>query len=189
MATYTDFLNLELPAGSDYYNVGVTNANFQKLAAFLSSLSAEQVAYLNAAMDGVENVKQALDAQQVDLANKVNIEPTSVFDLPVATNVVNIARSSYGKTQLGLVICNIAVNKADSSSFSSGSVIATLPLGFRPTSTVYTLVATDSSPSGTRQSMRLRVRSTGEIDIHSVTGVDLSAVHAITGFIAFFVAV
>lgn len=98
MSTHTDFLNLELPAGSDYYNVGVTNANFQKLAAFLASLNAEQIAYLNSAMEGVQNVKQALDYVS---ANKVNAESPVLTGTPTAptaaitVNNTQIATTGY----------------------------------------------------------------------------------------------
>ena len=135
MATYTDFLNLELPTGSDYYNVGVTNANFQKLAAFLSSLSAEQVAYLNAAMDGVENVKQALDAQQVDLANKVNVGPSQEYDLSLSTGLVSHNACRFRKNSNSEVSINISVKTVDTGSsevIAPWTVIATLPVGFRP---------------------------------------------------------
>ena len=156
MATYTDFLNLELPAGSDYYNVGVTNANFQKLAAFLSSLSAEQVAYLNAAMDGVENVKQALDAQQVDLANKVNVG-YQWYDLELLNGFQVWSGMSLQYAKIGSMVTVRGIIIHESGVTPLQSEFAVLPEGFRPSGGFYVLLPISGAGVGGGGYVRMHI--------------------------------
>jgi len=72
----TSILGLDLPPYTAPADVMVLNSNFQKIddfggemKLFIDSLSAEQVAYFNSAMEGVTTVNQALDAHEANKAN------------------------------------------------------------------------------------------------------------------------
>jgi hypothetical protein len=84
-------LDLHLDAGTDYYNIGKFNENFQKLKTFMTSLSSEQIAYFNSAMEGVQNVGQALDHLHYVSENKVN----TAIPLEENTDLDDLAEGLY----------------------------------------------------------------------------------------------
>ena len=91
--------------------------------------------------------------------------PPQVYDLPLSEGITTAGETSYRKTQDGIIILNIGINR-NAVQTGDGATIATLPVGFRPKGIVYF----DASLQTTaRVSCAMSIGSTGEVRMYANT--------------------
>lgn len=122
------------------------------------------------------------DNRRIDelLSNKVNKEPPVQIPLPLGENFTG-SNSSYWKTQEGIVYIFLSGRKTDSSAFIVGDIVATLPIGFRPISTIYRAIVADTYPSGARQIANITITTDGKIYVDRNMNSDMAKFQAING--------
>lgn len=119
------------------------------------------------------------------LSNKVNVGASISYPLPFAAGIENYAshRSCYSKARdESCLFISISCKKTDGSTFVKDDVIATLPVGFRPTEYNSQIILLDSNPTGNRSIAALSIYTNGNIIIQNATSdASLLQAHAVIG--------
>ena len=128
------------------------------------------------------------DAFNTALANKVNIGAPQEYDIPFASIAQNQpgGRSVYWKNQLCEVGVRLFVSPVSGQEISDLSIIATLPVGFRPTSTMVMSLSVAAGVAGTYIGGALVLNPNGTIQYRG-TAMTITGGHNAFGFIMFVV--
>ena len=109
-----------------------------------------------------------------------NATPPQEFSLPLAVGIDAYGKSTYWKTQDGICFVNIAAHPS-SASIIDGSIIATLPEGFRPDMDTYA-AGHGFTHSGTRIALDVKVIPDGTIKIWTASALEFCS--CFVGFVA-----
>lgn len=125
-------------------------------------------------------LSQTLDGQEFDIFDVAIATPPQEFSLPLAAGIDPYGKSTYWKTQEGICFVNIAAHSS-SASIIDGSIIATLPEGFRPDMDTYA-AGHGFTHSGTRIALDVQVSPDGTIKIWTASALEYCS--CFVGFVA-----